>query len=384
MGTRASALKAQLWQLPRTKIDEADQRLADADPAHRHHLSRNLAEAALMNELTTITTAKDWASDQEVRWCPGCGDYAVLKAVQRTMPDLSVAREKTVFVSGIGCSSRFPYYMASYGFHTIHGRAPAIATGVKLANPELDVWIITGDGDALSIGGNHTMHVLRRNLDCQILLFNNEIYGLTKGQYSPTSRVGTRSPSTPFGSVDRPVTPCAFALGSGARFIARGIDVHKNLPDVLKAAHAHRGASFVEIYQNCVVYNDDVFASFTERGVAQDKQLWLKPGEKMLFANGTKGLALDTEHLALKVVAGDDPLVLVHDPKNRQLAAMLILMPHEGFPIALGVIYEDPAPTFESAVVEQNKAAAAGKKADLQALVSKGQTWMVDKEPKPL
>jgi 2-oxoglutarate ferredoxin oxidoreductase subunit beta len=293
--------------------------------------------------MTTITTAKDWASDQEVRWCPGFGDYAVLKAVQRTMPDLGVAREKTVFISGIGCSSRFPYYMASYGFHTIHGRAPAVATGVKLANPELDVWIITGDGDALSIGGNHTMHVLRRNLDCQILLFNNEIYGLTKGQYSPTSRVGTRSPSTPF-----------------------------------------RGASFVEIYQNCVVYNDDVFASFTEREVAAEKQLWLKAGEKMLFANGTKGLALDTERLALKVVAGDDPSVITHDPTNRGVAAMLILMPHEGFPVALGVIYENPAPTFEGAVIEQNKAAASGKKADLQALVAKGQTWQVEKEPHQL
>ena len=337
-----------------------------------------------MNDIATLTTAKDWASDQEVRWCPGCGDYAVLKAVQRTMPDLGVAREKTVFVSGIGCSSRFPYYMASYGFHTIHGRAAAIATGVKLANPELDVWIITGDGDALSIGGNHTMHVLRRNLDCQILLFNNEIYGLTKGQYSPTSRVGTRSPSTPFGSVDRPVTPCAFALGSGARFIARGIDVHKNLPEVLKAAHGHRGASFVEIYQNCVVYNDDVFAGFTERDVAADKQLWLKAGEKMLFANGTKGIALDTERLALKVVDAEDPSVLVPTPRNRQLAAMLILMPQEGFPIALGVIYEDPAQTFEAAVIEQNKAAASGKVADLQALVSTGQTWMVEKEPHPL
>jgi len=337
-----------------------------------------------MNDMTTITTAKDWASDQEVRWCPGCGDYAVLKAVQRTMPDLGISREKTVFISGIGCSSRFPYYMASYGFHTIHGRAAAVATGVKLANPELDVWIITGDGDALSIGGNHTMHVLRRNLDCQILLFNNEIYGLTKGQYSPTSRVGTRSPSTPFGSVDRPVTPCAFALGSGARFIARGIDVHKNLPDVLKAAHAHRGASFVEIFQNCIVYNDDVFASFTEKQAADEKQLWLKPGEKMLFAGGTKGLALDTENLRLKVVPGDDPNVIVHDPTNRQVAAMLILMPHEGFPIALGVIYEDPAPTFESAVMEQNKAASSGKTADLQALVSKGQTWQVEKEPHQL
>jgi 2-oxoglutarate ferredoxin oxidoreductase subunit beta len=274
--------------------------------------------------------------------------------------------------------------MASYGFHTIHGRAAAVATGVKLANPELDVWIITGDGDALSIGGNHTMHVLRRNLDCQILLFNNEIYGLTKGQYSPTSRVGTRSPSTPFGSVDRPVTPCAFALGSGARFIARGIDVHKNLPDVLKAAHAHRGASFIEIFQNCVVYNDDVFASFTEREVAADKQLWLKAGEKMLFAGGAKGIALDRDRLALKVVAGDDPDVLIHDPANRSLAAMLILMPTDGFPIALGVIYENPAPTFESAVLEQNRDAAKGKTPDLQALVSKGQTWMVEKEPHKL
>jgi len=307
----------------------------------------------------------------------------VLKAVQRTMPDLGVAREKTVFVSGIGCSSRFPYYMATYGFHTIHGRAPAFATGIKLANPELDVWIITGDGDALSIGGNHTMHVLRRNLDCQILLFNNEIYGLTKGQYSPTSRVGTRSPSTPFGSVDRPVTPGLFALGSGARFVARGIDVHKNLPDVLKAAHAHKGASFVEIFQNCIVYNDDVFGSFTARDAAAEKQLWLQAGEKMLFANGTKGLALDVERLALKIVEGDDPAVLVHNPKNRGVAAMLIDLP-QGFPVALGVIYDHPAPTFESAVIEQNAAAASGKKADLQALVSKGQTWQVEKEPHKL
>jgi 2-oxoglutarate ferredoxin oxidoreductase subunit beta len=335
-----------------------------------------------MNEVTKVTTAKDWASDQEVRWCPGCGDYAVLKAVQRTMPDLGVAREKTVFISGIGCSSRFPYYMASYGFHTIHGRACAVATGTKLANPELDVWIITGDGDALSIGGNHTMHLLRRNLDCQLLLFNNEIYGLTKGQYSPTSRIGTRSPSTPFGSVDRPVNPCSYALGSGARFVARGIDVHKNLVDVLKAAHAHRGASFVEIYQNCVVYNDDVFAPFTSREVAAEKQLWLKAGEKMLFAGGAKGIALDMEHHRLKVVDGDSDEVLVHNPKNRSVAYMLVEMPVTIFPMALGVIYEDPAPTFDSAVVEQNEAAAKGKKADLQSLVSKGQTWMVEKEPR--
>ncbi len=335
-----------------------------------------------MNEVTKITTAKDWASDQEVRWCPGCDDYAVLKAVQRTMPDLGTAREKTVFISGIGCSSRFPYYMASYGFHTIHGRAPAVATGVKLANPELDVWIITGDGDALSIGGNHTMHLLRRNLDCQFLLFNNEIYGLTKGQYSPTSRIGTRSPSTPFGSVDRPANPCAFALGAGARFVARGIDVSKCLPDVLKAAHAHKGASFVEIFQNCVVYNDDVFADFTDKAVAADKQLWLAAGEKMLFAGGTKGIALDVERLTLKVVDGDSDEVIIHDPKNRSVAHMLVEMPASAFPVALGVLYDDPAPTFDSAVIEQNAAAAAGKPANLQALVAKGQTWQVEKEPR--
>ena len=335
-----------------------------------------------MNEVTKITTAKDWASDQEVRWCPGCGDYAVLKAVQRTMPDLGTAREKTVFVSGIGCSSRFPYYMASYGFHTIHGRACAVATGVKLANPELDVWIITGDGDALSIGGNHTMHLLRRNLDCQLLLFNNEIYGLTKGQYSPTSRIGTRSPSTPFGSVDRPANPCAFALGSGARFVARGIDVHKNLVDVLKAAHAHQGASFVEIYQNCIVYNDDVFASFTAKDAAAEHQLWLVHGEKMLFAGGTKGIALDAQALALKVVDADDLDVIVHDTKNRSVAHMLVELPLVGFPVALGVIYDDPRPTFDSAVIEQNPAVAAGKPVDLQALVAQGETWQVEKEPR--
>jgi 2-oxoglutarate ferredoxin oxidoreductase subunit beta len=244
------------------------------------------------------------------------------------------------------------------------------------------VWVVTGDGDALSIGGNHTMHLLRRNLDCQLLLFNNEIYGLTKGQYSPTSRIGTRSPSTPFGSVDRPASPCAFALGSGARFVARGIDVHKSLPEVLKAAHAHRGASFVEIFQNCVVYNDDVFAPFTDRAVAADKQLWLKPGEKMLFANGAKGIALDSVNLTLRVVEGDSPDVLTHDPKNRSVAHMLVELPEAGFPVALGILYDDPRPTFDSAVIEQNDAIAKGKTPDLQRLVAQGQTWQVEKEPR--
>jgi 2-oxoglutarate ferredoxin oxidoreductase subunit beta len=341
-----------------------------------------------MNEMTALT-AKDFATDQEVRWCPGCGDYAVLKAVQRTMPELGVRPENVVFISGIGCSSRFPYYMETYGFHTIHGRAPAFATGVKLANPELDVWIITGDGDALSIGGNHTMHILRRNLDCQILLFNNEIYGLTKGQYSPTSRIGTRSPSTPFGSVDRPASPCAFALGCGARFVARGIDVSKYLPDVLKAAHVHKGASFIEIFQNCIVYNDDVFAPFTAKEFAADKQLWLRTGEPMLFADGAKGISLDRERLALEVVDVTDgdwesAGVIVHDPTNRSVAHMLVEMPLGAFPMALGVLYDDPRPTFEAAVIEQNKQASEGKNADLQALIARGQSWEVGKEPRPI
>ena len=340
-----------------------------------------------MNEMTKLTTPKDWETDQEVRWCPGCGDYAILKAMQRTMPELGVTPENTVFISGIGCSSRFPYYMETYGFHTIHGRAPAIATGVKLANPELDVWIITGDGDALSIGGNHTMHLLRRNLDCQILLFNNEIYGLTKGQYSPTSRVGTRSPSTPFGSVDRPASPCSFAIGSGARFVARGIDTHKKLPEVLKAAHAHRGASFIEIFQNCIVYNDDVFAGFTDKANAATNQIWLENGQPMLFAGGTKGLTLDHAVLRLRVVDvvdGDWETagVIVHDQTNKGLAQMLVeLMPEDGFPVALGTIYDHPRPTFERAVTDQNAEAAEGKVPDLQKLVSQGQTWQVEKEP---
>ena len=339
-----------------------------------------------MNEMTKLTTMKDWETDQEVRWCPGCGDYAILKAVQRTMPEIGGTPENTVFISGIGCSSRFPYYMETYGFHTIHGRAPAVATGVKLANPDLDVWIITGDGDALSIGGNHTMHLLRRNLDCQIMLFNNEIYGLTKGQYSPTSRVGTNSPSTPYGSVDRPATPCAFALGSGARFVARGFDVSKNLTDVLKAAHAHRGAAFIEIFQNCIVYNKDVFEEFAVPKGADAHQLWLKNGEPMLFGSektgGVKGIALDRDALQLKVVEiADDNWeaagVIVHDVTNRSVAHMLVEMPFGEFPMALGVLYDDPRPTFNDAVMAQNASASEGKTADLGKLLAKGQTWTV-------
>jgi len=338
-----------------------------------------------MNDMTPIavkTTMKDWESDQEVRWCPGCGDYAILKAVQRTLPDLGSDPANTVFVSGIGCSSRFPYYVESYGFHTIHGRAPAFVTGIKLANPALDIWMVTGDGDGMSIGGNHTMHLLRRNLNCQVMLFNNEIYGLTKGQYSPTSREGTSSPSTPLGSVDRPAQPCAFALGSGARFIARAYDTSKQLVDVLKAAHAHRGAAFVEIFQNCIVYNKDRFADFTEKAVADSHQLWLKDGEPMLFQKGAKGITLDRETLTLKVVDVTDgdwqgAGVIVHNVKNKAIAHMLVEMPFGPFPMALGVLFDDPRPTYEDAVLGQDARAREGKAADLGKLLAKGQTWTV-------
>jgi 2-oxoglutarate/2-oxoacid ferredoxin oxidoreductase subunit beta len=323
----------------------------------------------------------DFATDQEVRWCPGCGDYAILKGVQRTMAEIGARPENTVFVSGIGCSSRFPYYMATYGFHTIHGRAPAIATGVKLANPELDVWLVTGDGDGLSIGGNHMLHLLRRNVDLQVLLFNNEIYGLTKGQYSPTSRIGTRSPSTPFGSVDRPASPCAFAIGAGARFIARCIDTsQKEMPGILKRAHAHKGASFVEIYQNCIVYNDGVFEPFTAKQSAADSQLWLEHEKPMLYAGGAKGLRLNRELMRLEVVdiaVGETAEVLVHDETNKGVAQMLVDMQFPDFPIALGVLYCDPRPSFETAVHAQNRELSAGKTADLAALIRKGQTWEV-------
>ena len=337
-----------------------------------------------MDDMTPIeTTLKDWESDQEVRWCPGCGDYAILKAVQRTLPQIGADPAKTVFVSGIGCSSRFPYYIESYGFHTIHGRAPAVATGVKLANPDLDIWLVTGDGDGLSIGGNHLMHVLRRNVNMQIMQFNHEIYGLTKGQASPTSREGTKSPSTPLGSYDHPARPAAFALGSGARFVARGFDVSKKLPEVLMAAHAHQGAAFIEIFQNCIVYNKDVFEDFAAPKGAEDRQLWLENGEPMLFAGGVKGIAIDRDALKLKVVDvvdGDWEAagVIVHDVTNRSIAHMLVEMPFGPFPMALGVLYDDPRPTFETAVIEERAKASEGKEPNLAKLLGKGQTWTVD------
>ena len=330
-------------------------------------------------------TLKDFSTDQEVRWCPGCGDYAILKTIQKLMPEIDTPKENTVFVSGIGCSSRFPYYMETYGFHTIHGRAPSIATGVKLANPELDVWVVTGDGDGLSIGGNHMLHVLRRNVDLQILLFNNEIYGLTKGQYSPTSKVGTRSPSTPDGSLDVPLRPCTFALGAGARFVARTIDTEaKHMTPVLKRAHAHKGASFVEIYQNCPVYNDGIFDYIKEKKTAAQSRLLLEHGQPLVFGtDNSQGLRLNAKSLQLEVVTiGEDGVTLddivVHDETNRMLATMLAGLSAPDFPEAVGVLFCQPETSYESSVYEQIKTVREKKGiADFNAVLRQGHTWTV-------
>jgi 2-oxoglutarate ferredoxin oxidoreductase subunit beta len=335
-------------------------------------------------------TRKDFTSDQEVRWCPGCGDYAILAAVQRMLPEMGVRKEQTVFVSGIGCSSRFPYYMNTYGFHTIHGRAPAVATGIKLANPELDVWLVTGDGDGLSIGGNHLMHALRRNLNLQILLFNNRIYGLTKGQYSPTSLLGKKGPSTPLGSVDNPLVPASFALGCGARFVARAVDTDaKNLVSVLKRAHAFPGTGFVEAFQNCPVFNDGAFDHFTERDVAAETQLHLEHGKPMRFGKANdRGLRLRPGALELEVVTiGQDGVgeadILVHDEKNQTTAFLLANLEPPAFPIALGVLYASPAPglPFDRGMAEQNRQVRARGLGDLNALMRKGHTWTVEPDP---
>jgi len=338
-----------------------------------------------MNAPTNLKP-KDFASDQEVRWCPGCGDYAILKGVQKTLADIGSDPAKTVFISGIGCSSRFPYYMETYGFHTIHGRAPAFATGVKLANPELDVWLVTGDGDGLSIGGNHLLHVLRRNVNVQLMLFNNEIYGLTKGQYSPTSRIGTRSPSTPMGSVDQPLSPVRFALGAGARFVARAIDTAlPHLSSVLTRAHEHQGASFIEIFQNCIVYNDAVFSDFTEKDVAKARQLRLEHGQPMLFGNdGDQGLRLKPGAYELEVVTvGQDGIteadIMVHDETNAVMAGLLASLSGTDFPVPVGVIYCNPGDTFDDAVHEQvNQAKDSGSTKDLNEILRASNTWTVD------
>jgi 2-oxoglutarate ferredoxin oxidoreductase subunit beta len=325
-------------------------------------------------------TRKDFASSVAVRWCPGCGDYSILAAVQGVLPTLGIPREKFVFVSGIGCSSRFPYYMNTYGFHTIHGRAPAVATGVKLANPDLQVWVITGDGDALSIGGNHFLHALRRNIDVKIILFNNRIYGLTKGQYSPTSAVGTVSPSTPFGSVDQPLSPLSLALGAEASFVARTSDNDvKHMGEVLAAAAAHKGSALVEVMQNCVIFADKVHDPYYGRQVKADNLVYLEHGKPLRFGKELeKGLVLNGMKIESKTNPADSE-VLVHDTKaaDPTLAFALSRLTHPEHPVPVGVFRDVERPLFHEAAHAQVTAARAKAEPDLGKLFNSGSTWTV-------
>jgi len=341
-----------------------------------------------MAEPTVKLTHKDFASDQDIRWCPGCGDYSILANVQRVMPDLGLPRENFVFVSGIGCSSRFPYYMNTYGFHTIHGRAPAFATGIKCANPELSVWIVTGDGDGLSIGGNHLLHTIRRNLDLQILLFNNRVYGLTKGQYSPTSLVGMTTKSTPDGSIDHPVDPLAFALGSGATFVARTVDVDApHLQDMLRRAFAHKGTSFIEILQNCPVYNDDEFIEVEDRKQRVNASLKLQDGEPLVFGpeGDRKGIRIeDGVPSVVQLSNGQNPLkagVAIHNERHDSpaYAFALATLTRPNFPVPVGVFRAVDKPSYETMLTAQVTNAIARKgEGDLQALLDSSETWTVE------
>jgi 2-oxoglutarate ferredoxin oxidoreductase subunit beta len=340
-----------------------------------------------MSTMTALKTLqpKDLASDQEVRWCPGCGDYSILAQMKKALAGLGIAREKFVFISGIGCSSRFPYYMNTYGFHTIHGRAPAIATGLKLARPDLSVWVITGDGDGLSIGGNHLIHAIRRNMDLKIILFNNEIYGLTKGQYSPTSRIGTRTKSSPLGSIDTPLRPLSLALGADATFVARTLDVDINhLTETLKRAAAHKGTAFVEVYQNCKIFNDGVFDYATDKSVKADNVLFLQHGRPLLFGkdrnHGIRLHGLNPEVVTLdNGIAKDD--LLVHDEKADEpsLAYLLSRMVYPDFPECMGVFRCVQRPTYEDVLNKQMEDAIATRGAGkLEDLFASDETWIVE------
>jgi len=336
-----------------------------------------------MPETVKTYTKKDFTSDQAVRWCPGCGDYAVLAQTQKVFPDLGVDKEKFVFISGIGCSSRFPYYMDTYGFHTIHGRAPAIASGVKLANPDLSVWVVTGDGDGLSIGGNHTIHLLRRNLDINVMLFNNRIYGLTKGQYSPTSEVGKITKSTPMGSLDRPFNPLTVALGAGATFVSRTIDKElKHMQSMIKRSHGHKGTSFMEIYQNCNIFNDGAFLAQTDKDQKAERVLILENGQPMIFGKeNNKGVRLDGNKPVIVDIGDkwsvDD--ILVHDESDYVIASLLSNMTYQtDFPDPIGVLYAVETETYEETMVAQiNEAIKKKPKGNVQEIINSGDTWVV-------
>jgi 2-oxoglutarate/2-oxoacid ferredoxin oxidoreductase subunit beta len=337
------------------------------------------------NERVLQLTRKDFVSDQEVRWCPGCGDYSILAQTQKTMPDFGVPKENIVFISGIGCSGRLPYYMNTYGFHTIHGRAPTLATGLKVARPELMVWVITGDGDALSIGGNHVLHSMRRNVDIKLVMFNNRIYGLTKGQASPTSELGKRTKSSPAGTVDFPVQPLSIALAAEASFVARSVDTHtEHLQETLNRAGLHRGSAFVEVLQNCNIFNDGAFREFTEREVRDDRMLVLQHGQPMVFGKDRdKGIRLNGLHpevvqLGNGVSEGD---LLVHDEEadDPYLAYMLSRMWWPQFPVPVGVLRRTQRPTHDQLMQAQvDDAVTRHGEGDLHKLLVSGETWTVD------
>jgi 2-oxoglutarate/2-oxoacid ferredoxin oxidoreductase subunit beta len=332
-------------------------------------------------------TKKDFQTDQEVRWCPGCGDYAILAAVQMVFPELGIKRENFVIVSGIGCSSRFPYYMNTFGFHTIHGRAPAVATGIKANRPDLEVWVATGDGDALSIGGNHTMHMLRRNVGIKVLLFNNKIYGLTKGQYSPTSEFNKITKSTPYGSADRPFNPISLAIGAEATFVARSVDVFQtHLKDTLRAAAAHRGSAFVEILQNCNIFNDGAWTDLTEKEARSERVLQLEHGKPLVFGkNREKGIRRKPDGDIEVVQLGDgisESDLLVHDAHHPRPSYAFLLSHMEGrpgFPTPIGVFRAwDDLPRYEDVINEQIQQVIQKKgPGDLTKLLRAGDTWQV-------
>jgi 2-oxoglutarate ferredoxin oxidoreductase subunit beta len=337
------------------------------------------------NERIIQLTRKDFVSDQEVRWCPGCGDYSILAQTQKVMPDFGYPKENIVFISGIGCSGRLPYYMNTYGFHTIHGRAPTLATGLKAARPDLMVWVITGDGDALSIGGNHVLHSMRRNVDIKMIMFNNRIYGLTKGQASPTSEMGKRTKSTPMGTVDTPIVPLTVALAAEASFVARSVDTHtEHLQGTFNRAGFHKGSAFVEVLQNCNIFNDGAWRDFTDREVREERMLVLEHGKPMIFGKDRdKGIRL--RGLTPEVVKlGEDGIteadLLVHDEQapDPYLAFVLSRMFWPDFPVPVGVLRAVPRPTHDQLIEDQLTAAVSSAgEGDLEKALFSGETWTV-------
>lgn len=329
-----------------------------------------------------VLTRKDFVSDQEVRWCPGCGDYAILAQMQKMLPELKIPRENIVFISGIGCSSRFPYYVETYGFHTIHGRALTMATGLKTSRPELTVFVITGDGDGLSIGGNHLLHAMRRNVNLNVVLFNNRIYGLTKGQFSPTSEFGKVTKSSPYGTTEKPLNPLRVALAAGATYVARSLDRDiKHLSDTLFAASQHEGISFVEVFQNCNVFNDGAFDAFADKDVRQDKMVYLEHGKPIRFGKSHEhGIRLNGFTPEIAWNAETDEGLLVHDAENPSdiLANILATMDYPDYPVPVGVFRSVKAPSFDQLVEQQSVEAMSKGQGDLQALLNSGETWEVN------